>query len=567
MKFVFLILILFYSSSSKAQVNRYDIIIDEIMADPNPVVQLPNAEYVELKNRSTHSINLSGFKLISLTTISSPFPSFIIKPDSFIVVTSATNQSLFAKYGNSIGLSTFPAIVNAGTTLSLLSPNGSTIHAVSYSNQWYDNVGKASGGWSLEMVDCNSPCSGRTNWKASVDAKGGTPGHVNSVDALNPDQTPPKLVRSYALDNLTLVAIFDQTLDSSSASIANHFFLTGSVTILSAECHPPLFNSVTLKLSAPVLPKTIYQLTAKQLTDCNGNEIGVFNNCKTGLTEEAIIGDIRINEILFNPRPQAYDYVEILNASNKIIDASKLYLANRDANNKIASAKKLADTTFLIFPGDYYVITENKLSIQKEYFVKNPDAIIELTTLPSFPDDKGDVVITNTTGDVIDEINYDADWQFPLISNPEGVALERIDPLQKTQDKDNWHSASTTSGYGTPTYVNSQYKELRSVKGDLMFSGIAFTPDNDGINDFLTINYQMDEAGYMANVYIFDPLGRMVRYLVKNNLLGLNGSFRWDGLDSTGKSLAQGPYVILTEIFDLQGKKRQWKNVVSIVRK
>jgi hypothetical protein len=59
----------------------------------------------------------------------------------------------------------------------------------------------------------------------------------------------------------------------------------------------------------------------------------------------------------------------------------------------------------------------------------------------------------------------------------------------------------------------------------------------------------------------------MVRYLVKNNLLGIKGSFTWDGLDDIGKGLAQGPYIVLTEMFNLQGKKRQWKNVVSIVRK
>ena len=567
MKRILLIQLLFCSFICKAQVNRYDVIIDEIMADPNPVVQLPNAEYIELKNRSSHSINLSGFRLSSLTTTSGYFPATILKPDSFIIVTSSTNQSLFAKYGNTIGLTGFPAIVNTGTTLTLLSFNGISIHAVSYSNQWYDNSAKASGGWSLEMIDCNSPCSGKTNWKASIDAKGGTPGRINSVDGINADQSPPKLLRSYASDNVTIFALFDEPLDSASASVSNHYSLSGGITIVSAQCQKPLFNSVTLHLSTPISAKTIYQLTAKQITDCNGNEIGLYNNCNTGLPEEAVNRDISINEVLFNPKPQAYDYVEILNTSTKIIDASKLYLANRDANNQVASVKKLADTTFAIFPGDYYVITENKLSLEKEYLVKNPDAIIELTSLPSFPDDKGQVVLTNSAGTVIDELNYSADWQFPLISDPQGVALERIDPYGKTQEKDNWHSASTTSGYGTPTYANSQFKEMQSVKGELVFSSNVFSPDNDGINDFLTISYNLEEPGYMANMYIFDPMGRMVRYLIKNNLLGTKGSFTWNGVDDTGKSLAQGPYVVLTEIFNLQGKKRQWKNVVSIIRK
>ena len=98
-------------------------------------------------------------------SLSNAFPSANIKRDSFIIVTSIANETLFSKYGKTIGLSSFPPVVNTGTTLSLLSSTGITIHAVSYSNQWYDNAVKSSGGWSLEMIDCNSPCSGKETGK------------------------------------------------------------------------------------------------------------------------------------------------------------------------------------------------------------------------------------------------------------------------------------------------------------------------------------------------------------------------------------------------------------------
>ena len=49
---------------SLAQANRFDVIITEIMADPSPVVGLPNAEFVEIKNVSSTAFNLNGWKFL-----------------------------------------------------------------------------------------------------------------------------------------------------------------------------------------------------------------------------------------------------------------------------------------------------------------------------------------------------------------------------------------------------------------------------------------------------------------------------------------------------------------------
>ncbi len=105
------------------------------------------------------------------------------------------------------------------------------------------------------------------------------------------------------------------------------------------------------------------------------------------------------------------------------------------------------------------------------------------------------------------------------------------------------------------------------MQGIISISPKIFSPDNDGFDDFATISYQMTAPGYVANITIFDANGRPVRYLVKNATLALKGNFRWDGLNEKLEQLPIGVYIVFTEIFNLQGKTKKFKNVVTLARK
>jgi hypothetical protein len=546
---------------------RFDVVITEIMADPSPVVGLPNAEFIEVKNVSSTPFNLNGWKISDATSTATITTSFTLQPDSIAIICANSNVATFSVFGRTIGITSFPSLDNDGDMISIKSPQGKTIHAVNYTIDWYQNEIKKDGGWSLEMVDVKNPCSGMSNWKASTDATGGTPGKKNSVDGVNSDTSPPQLLRTYSLDNVTIVALFDEPLDSTSAAVVSNYSLSNNIAIASSSPQVPLFNSVILKLSAPLQKQTIYTLIASNIKDCKSNNIGVYNKAKTGLAEEAFSEDLVINELLFNPRPNAFDYVEIYNRSNKIADASKLYIANRNTSGVLTSIKKLSEAPFYIFPDDYGVITEDAVSLKHEYLVPNPQNVLSLSSLPSLPDDKGTVVITNSQGTVVDEVSYSEKWHFPLINYDEGVALERIDPNDSSQKQSNWHSAASTAGYGTPGYKNSQYKQTNTVNATIEVNPKVFSPDNDGHNDIATISYQLTAPGYVANVTIFDANGRPVRYLVRNALLGLKGNWNWDGLNENGQKLAIGTYIVYTEIFNLQGKKKQFKNTIVLGRK
>ena len=566
--FLFTLIIVFLIGNTHAQIaNRYDIVIDEIMADPTPQVGLPNNEWIELRNTSANAINLQGFRISDLTGQSGAMPSYVLKPDSFVIVCTGSAVTAMSAFGPTISVTSFPSLDNNGDQLSLISAQGKVIHAVNYNISWYQNELKKDGGWTLEMIDTKNPCSGFTNWKASVDVKGGTPGKNNSVDASNTDKTSPKLLRAFAVDNLNITLVFDEPLDSLKAATATSYSISDGIGVpQSAITVSPVFDRVNLKLNTPLAVNKVYTITANNVTNCAGNIIGSKNTAGVGLSSVADSFDIVINEILFNPNSGGVDYVEIYNRSQKIIDAKQLFIANRNSTNVISSIQQLSTESILLFPKNFLVITEDPQIVMQQYVTTNPDAFIQVSSMPSFPDDKGDVIILNAQGKIVDEVIYSDKWHFALISNTEGVSLERID-YNAASVQSNFHSAATSVGYGTPGYKNSQFRIDQQVQGEITVIPEIFSPDNDGIDDFATINYSFPSPGYVANITIFDASGRPVRYLEKNALSGIKGSYIWDGLGEKQQKLSQGIYIIYTEIFNTDGKKKQFKNTIVLARR
>jgi hypothetical protein len=546
--------------------NRYDVVIDEIMADPTPQVGLPNNEWIELKNTSTISINLQGWRIGDGSGQSGPMPNFTIDPGSYVIVCTGSAVAALSAFGNTISVTSFPSLDNDGEQLYLRDVNGQIIHSLQYSSAWYQNELKKDGGWTLEMIDTQNPCAGSSNWIASTNNAGGTPGTINSVNAINNDNTAPQLKNTYTTDNTTIVLVFDEPLDSISGATTSNYSIDRGITFASAETIAPLFNQVRLKINGALSDNSVYTVTANNITDCKGNIIGINNKARTGLAVDAKADDAVVNEILFNPRPNAYDYIEFYNKSNKILDASKLYVGNRNTVGVIGTISQLSTTPFYIFPDDYVVITENADNLALNYLVSKPEAVLVRSSLPTFPDDEGYVLLINQQGNIVDEVNYSDNWHFKLLDNPEGVSLERLDANGPSQSADNWHSAASTAGYGTPGYKNSQVKNLQAIAATIEVLPKVFSPDNDGFDDIATIQYKIDQPGYVANITIFDAAGRPVRNLVRNGTLSTSGYWNWDGLDDKGLKLPVGTYIIFSEIFNLQGKKDKFKNVVVLAR-
>lgn len=567
MKSYSILYILFWLSTACFSQERYSIVIDEIMVDPSPGIGLPGNEWIELKNTSHAPINLKGWRIGDLTTETGPMENFLLEPDSFLIVCPASAKAAMAAFGPTLSASGFPTFDNEGDLIYLKNADGTTIHALRYTSAWYKNEMKKEGGWTLEMIDPHDACSGSENWNSSLNIAGGTPGRKNSNDNINGDESPPAFLNSFCINDTSVVIRFNEPVDSLTAANSHHYSIDAGLVVVNAKPLGPLFDEVELRLDNAMQSGMIYTIRANSIIDCSNNQIASANSIRTGIPVDILGGDLVINEILFDPRANGFDYVELFNNSKKIVDASNVYIANRNSAGQVSSIKTLSQWPIYIFPGDYFVITEDLISLQGQYLVAQTNNILILPSMPPFPDDAGSVVILNDQGNIVDEVTYTEDWHFKLIDDPQGVALERLDPSAPSNDPSNWHSAASTAGYGTPTYKNSQFIESSVVHAMIGISPVIFSPDNDGFADICTLQYQVKETGFVANVTIFDGLGRPVRNLVRNGILGLNGYWNWDGLNDKGLKLPIGPYIILTEMFNLEGKRERFKNVSVLSRK
>lgn len=284
-----------------------------------------------------------------------------------------------------------------------------------------------------------------------------------------------------------------------------------------------------------------------------------------GFAQSILPGDIVINEVLFNPAKGGYDYIEGYNRSSKILDLEKLMVANRNAAGGISAMKPVARAPSALSPGSFFIVTSNEEWLRQHYTI-GPGAVIYQVSLPSFPDDEGTVVFINDSDTIIDELHYSEKWHYPLISDPEAVALERIHYDAPTQDKNNWTSASSSSGFGTPGFQNSHFRSNTAMEEEFMVSTKIFTPDNDGINDYAVIAYRTNESGWLANLFIYSAAGRRIKYLLKNEILGTAGTYHWDGLDDQLRPAPSGIYILHTEIFNLKGSVRKFKHVIILRR-
>lgn len=543
----------------------FDIVINEMMVRASPPAGLPEAEYIELFNRSGRPVNLLNWS-IHIGNRSKILFEHILNPEGYLLITHENNTDLLREFGDAMGLPGFPVLAMGGQTVVLRDSDGMVISAVNYSDNWYGNSLKASGGWSLEQIDPDNPCGGASNWTASASSSGGTPGKINSVIGSNPDSTAPGLVRATLHHNGNVRLHFSEPMHPWSGRSVTYYHaeeLGLPLSVLPAE---PFFDIVELSFYGNFQEGKNYTISVEEnLFDCAKNQIEPGNR-KTQFTIPAfpVSKDIIINEILFNPFPGGANFIELVNISSSAFDLKHLVLAGMD-DGQPDPAYITAPEGYLLFPGHYVVLTTDPERVKSYYYVPDKFAIVTMERMPKMNNESGRVAITDLQFNIIDDVKYSAGMHSPLLTGKKGVSLERISYTRPSNDRSNWLSASETMGFATPGYRNSQFSDQPEESSNtLSVDPGIFSPDNSGYNDIAKITYNLGRPGYTGNITVYDSRGRLVRRLVRHELLGTSGICSWDGRNEANGQARLGIYLIVMDLIHPDGEVKRYRETVVL---
>lgn len=535
-----------------------DILVTEIHADPDGITGLPQAEFLEIFNRSGDPVQLKNWILQDASQGSGAhFPSGILEPGHYAILCADRHMDLFSGYGTVIGLDGMPALNNSGDAVTLRDSTGRTIFHIEYSDSWYRDHLKQDGGWSLEMIDILTPCAGGGNWAASNDPLGGTPAESNSVAGIFADIEPPRVTGVEVIHQELIHLLMSEKIPQHSLA-GLEWTIFGGTAVDSVFSIPPELDRLAVQFLVPMDSSQLYTIEIEGIQDCHGNTIAGDNSAQFGIPVPCMPGDLRINEILFNPSVGGVDYVELYNISSRLLTASDLILAASDPSDTAAvlDYASLSSLPKLIYPFDFLLLTTDAGMVLDRYYSPSPGKFLDVPGMPNYPDDEGVVTVLRRDLAVIDRVAYSADWHYSLLDDENGVSLERIDPTGPAADADNWHSAASRAGFGTPGYLNSSVYMVDD-QGGFTVSPEVFTPDGDGSEDFTTIRYTLDDPGYTGNIRIFDAAGRLIRHLARNETLGTSGFFRWDGDTDRGARARSGLYLVRIDLFTPDGRRKK----------
>ncbi|MCH8927685.1 MAG: lamin tail domain-containing protein [Candidatus Marinimicrobia bacterium] len=575
-----LVYFLIIATTSSIAFAQDGLILTEIMF--NPAGNENFNEFVEIYNRGDASINLSGYTIsdgVASDEIISAGNGLILEPLQYGVILDNGYFDNSTQYDAIIPQGALVMTIDGATigsrgllnsapeTVTISTSSGITIAEYTYT---VDN----SDGYSDEKIDLNAG-DDLFNWSNSI-VLNGTPGFRNSVFPLGIDLAMKRIytepLNPVYGEQFSLNAVIENRGTITVSDFNLTFFVELKEDSIFSEnelLSPPISNSTSLLPSDSIVlsidiidfPRSVAFVGAIVLAI--GDERTENNIAFTLITLEFNAASLLINEVMYDPfvegeafSPQS-EYIELFNPTDRIIGLSGWSISDSDTSRQTT----IDNIDAVILAGGYYVLSAD--SNQIEFFGDNPDKTLIIgSTFPRLNNDGDTVFLFGPSGKIIDRVSF-----TPEAGGGRGVSIEKIDPFSSSEPIFNWLSSVELLG-GTPGEINSVSKKIKTNNLIIELTPNPFSPDGDGIDDALTMNYTLPSRSVIMDIFIFDSLGRQVRRLLNSLPSGSEGSFEWDGLGDNGRKLPIGIYIIYFEATaPLEGKVYSEKAVAVLARK
>jgi hypothetical protein len=537
------------------------VIVTEIMY--NPQNDMP--EWIEFYNRSTSPVSIVGWKIsdngTTKTTITNS--AVVIQPQSYFVVAA---DSVFMTY-YSISV---PLFIARFSTLNNTTPDA----VVLFDNQnrlmdsvYYKQSWGGSNGQSLQRFDIFGSSTDSANWRTALPSPGG-----ENIVARKDFDVAVKSISSVKNANGTRLqaTIINTGRQTANSVIVKMYYDANNDSV--AQQHELIYSTNASSIvpldSSTVQYDWIHSLQGRHIViisidyplDERLSNNTALHTVVNGFVPQSLV----INEIMYEPLSGNTEFVELLNRSSDTIDVADWKLMDQPAssgNRTIVTLSKqkknVPPNSYLIVAGDSSVFTQFPLLAEKFVVINNS---------LSLNNSGEDLVLIDLTGAQIDSVRYSPSWHLKNVTTA-GRSLERINPNTPSNDQRNWSSSVAKSG-ASPAQTNSIYIASVAPGSGMILTPNPFSPDNDGFEDFLSINYSLPTNSATIRIRIYDVTGRLVRRLAQNEPSPSNGSIVWNGLDDDGRRVRIGMYIILFEAFDnFGGTVKTMKDVAVVARK
>lgn len=427
------------------------VMISEIMY--NPPGSDADLEYLELYNAGNAAVNLIDY---SFNGFDFTFPGFNLGAGEYVIV-AADSVFFTATFGVPAFEMDGGGLTNGGELIQLLDASGTVVDEVEYEPAGDWPVETNGLGASLVLCDPAADNSDPANWSAARTATGifidgfelfaNPQGAGQCADGplirfldlettVNEDagtlMIPVALAQGDPLASTTV----EVGIGSASTAVLGDDFTFTPLTVTfeaGAESDTVMLSvgiiddmdletqdSIILELSNPSAEATIDVLANESLIIVQDND--------------AVIPDLAITEIMYNPPESGTDsleYIEIYNFGDTPADLT---------GYTFTAGITATFPDFILGAGEYVVIA------------LNPDAMLNQFGVTALPfsgalSNGGEMIqLSNPGGSVVVEVTYDDGGSWPTEPDGNGPSLVLCDPAADASDGANWAASTTDSG-------------------------------------------------------------------------------------------------------------------------